>query len=243
MQLLEAQTIFNPAPSRIVGQAVLQQQGVLTAIAPNLVEGREFNNPQAVALDTSVTPPILYVADFGNNRVLAWKNASGFTKGDYADLVIGQRDLLSTSPRRAARRFEHRSGEPGRPHRGCASGNLYVIDAGNNRVLRYPAPFAQTSDLLAVDLIIGQPDLNSHSPNGGQTAPTANTLALASGGGVFRAGLAFDAQGNLWVSDRGQQSRAAISGQRARQRARPTNRRPTWFWGRAISRRPHCPPM
>lgn len=98
MQLLEAQTIFNPAPSRIVGQAVLQQQGVLTAIAPNLVEGREFNNPQSLALDTSVTPPILYVADFGNNRVLVWKNASGFTKGDYADLVIGQRDLRSTSP-------------------------------------------------------------------------------------------------------------------------------------------------
>ena len=77
---------------------MLQQQGVLTAIAPNLVEGREFNNPQAVALDTSVTPPILYVADFGNNRVLAWKNASAFTKGDYADLAIGQRDLLSTAP-------------------------------------------------------------------------------------------------------------------------------------------------
>jgi len=75
VQLLEAQTIFNPAPSRIVGQAVLQQQGVLTAIAPNLVEGREFNNPQAVAIDTSVTPHILYVADFGNNRVLAWKRS------------------------------------------------------------------------------------------------------------------------------------------------------------------------
>ncbi len=197
---MDAQTIFNPAPSRIVGQAALQQQGVLTQIAPNLVEGREFNNPQAVALDLSVTPPILYVADFGNNRVLAWKSASGFTQGDYADLAIGQRDLISTSP----------EGPRGDLSTGLTSpvglavdakGNLYVIDAGNNRVLRYPAPFAQTSDLLAVDLIIGQPDLNSYSANGGQTAPTANTLALANGSGVFRAGLAFDAQGNLWVSD------------------------------------------
>ena len=118
---MDAQTIFNPAPSRIVGQAVLQQQGVLTAIAPNLVEGREFNNPQAVALDTSVTPPILYVADFGNNRVLAWKNASGFTKGDYADLVIGQRDLLSTSPEGPERGLEHRARQPGRPRCGCAA--------------------------------------------------------------------------------------------------------------------------
>ncbi|HTB19110.1 MAG TPA: hypothetical protein VK708_13400 [Bryobacteraceae bacterium] len=202
VQLLEAQTIFNPAPSRIVGQAVLQQQGVLTAIAPNLVEGREFNDPQAVALDASVTPPILYVADFGNNRVLAWKNASSFTNGAYADLVIGQRDLRSTSP----------EGPGGDLSTGLSSpvglavdarGNLYVMDAGDNRVLRYPAPFAQTSDLLVVDLIIGQPDLNGKSSNGGQNAPSANTLALGNGGGVFRAGLAFDAQGNLWMSDPG----------------------------------------
>ncbi len=181
---------------------MLQQQGVLTAIAPNLVEGREFNNPQAVALDTSRTPPILYVADFGNNRVLAWKSATGFTNGAYADLVIGQRDLLSTSPEGPGADLSTGLSSPV----GLtvdAKGNLYVIDAGNNRVLRYPAPFAQTGDLLAVDLIIGQPDLNSHSPNGGQTAPTANTLALATGGGVFRAGLAFDALGNLWVSDAG----------------------------------------
>src|SRR5271155_1919110 len=90
-------TLFNPAPSRIVGQAILQQQGVLTAAAPNLVERREFNSPQALSLDTSITPPILYVADPGNNRVLAWKNANAFTKGDFADKVIGQRDLFSTA--------------------------------------------------------------------------------------------------------------------------------------------------
>src|SRR6202158_1567006 len=60
-------TVFNPAPSRIVGQAILQQSGVLSATAPNLVEGRELNNPLGIALATSVSPPILYVADFGNN--------------------------------------------------------------------------------------------------------------------------------------------------------------------------------
>ena len=202
VQLLEAQTIFNPAPSRIVGQAVLQQQGVLTAIAPNLVEGREFNNPQAIAVDASVNPPILYVADFGNNRVLAWKNASAFTKGDFADKVIGQRDLLSTA-------FE---GPEADLSTGLSSpvavavdsvGNLYVADAGNNRILRYPAPFKQTGALLTVDLVIGQPDLSSRSPNAGLTGPSASTLALVSGSGVFRAGLAFDAPGNLWVSDPG----------------------------------------
>jgi len=34
-----------------------------------------------------------------NNLVSAWKNAFGLTKGDKADLVIGQRDFLSTSPK------------------------------------------------------------------------------------------------------------------------------------------------
>ena len=202
MQLLEAQTIFNPVPSRIVGQAVLQQQGVLTAIAPNLVEGREFNNPQAVAVDASANPPILYVADFGNNRVLAWKNVVAFTKGDFADLAIGQRDLLSTSPQGPAGDLSTGLSSPV----GLAVdrvGSLYVVDAGNNRILRYPAPFKQTGDLLTVDLVIGQANLSGNSTNAGLTAPTASTLSLESDSGVFRAGLAFDLQGNLWVSDPG----------------------------------------
>ena len=202
MQLLEAQTIFNPAPSRIVGQAVLQQQGVLTATAPNLVEGREFNNPQAIAVDGSASPPILYVADFGNNRILAWKNASAFTKGDFADKVIGQRDLLSISLEGPRQDLSTGLSNPDALVVD-SSGNLYVTDAGNNRILRYPRPFVQTSDLPAVDLVIGQPDLNSSLPNGGLTSPTANGLALARSGSVFRAGMAFDNQGNLWVSDPG----------------------------------------
>ena len=202
VQWLEAQTIFNPAPSRIVGQAVLQQQGVLTATAPNLVEGREFNNPQAIAVDASANPPILYVADFGNNRVLGWKNVSAFTKGDFADMVIGQRDLLSTAPE--GPRADLSTGLSSPVGVSVDSrGNLYVVDAGNNRILRYPAPFAQTGDLLTVDLVIGQADLSSSAPNAGLTGPTASTLALVSGSGVLRAGLAFDAQGDLWVSDPG----------------------------------------
>ncbi|HSM77146.1 MAG TPA: hypothetical protein VLT57_05965, partial [Bryobacteraceae bacterium] len=90
-QWAAAQTPYNSLVSRILGQAVLQRNS-LTAIAPNLAEGREFNNPQAVALDTSVTPNILYVADTGNNRVLAWKNASSFATRSFADMVMGQPD-------------------------------------------------------------------------------------------------------------------------------------------------------
>ncbi|HYL78313.1 MAG TPA: hypothetical protein VEU96_29250 [Bryobacteraceae bacterium] len=193
-------TQFNIVPSRIVGQPTLQQQGVLTMAAPNLVEGREFSNPQAIAIDTSASPPILYVADTGNNRVLAWKNAFGFTKGDFADKVIGQRDLFSTTAQGPGRDLSTGLNQP------VAlavdkKGNLYVADAGNNRILRYPSPLAQTGDLLPVDLIIGQKDLGGRNPNEGLNAPTEKTLAFANNSGAFNAGLTFDAQGNLWVSD------------------------------------------
>jgi uncharacterized protein (TIGR03437 family) len=204
---LAAQTVFNSSPSRIVGQAVLQRTGLLTASAVNLVEGREFNLPQGVAVDTSASPPILYVVDFGNNRVLAWKNAFGFTKGaPQADLVIGQRDFLSTAPQGPAVSSNSLSTGLFEPVALTVdkSGNLYVIDAGNNRILRYPTPFSQTGDFLVPDLIIGQKDLSGGSANEGRPTPNEKTLALGSGGTVLQAGLAFDApQGNLWVSDPG----------------------------------------
>src|SRR5579884_1455495 len=145
--VLSAQTTFATFPSRIVGQPFLQQTGVLTSIAPNLVEGREFFSPQAMAVDTSTNPPILYVADTGNNRVLAWKNATGFQKGDFADLVIGQRDLYSTSAQGPGTPLSTGLAQPS----GLAvdkNGNLYVADSANNRIVRYPKPFQQTSQLL-----------------------------------------------------------------------------------------------
>ena len=199
-QVAGAQTIFNPAPSRIFGQAVLQQSGLLTAIAPNLVEGREFDAPQGIAIDTSATPPILYVADTGNNRVLAWKNAFGFSQGDPADKVIGQRDFLTTAPQGPGADLSTGLYQPVAAVTDSA-GNLYVIDAGNNRILRFPAPFSQTGALLAVDLILGQKDLNGRAPNAGQSVPGPNTLAFATSAGIYRAGLGFDSSGNLWVSD------------------------------------------
>jgi len=177
-----AQTQFNQVPSRIVGQPALQQTGILTMVAPNLVEGKEFDQPEALALDTSSTPPILYVADTGNNRVLAWKNAGGFTAATVADLVIGQRDLYSISAQGPANPNAVLSNGLYEPT-GVAvdgSGNLYVADAGNNRILRYPAPFKQTSPLLANDLIIGQVDLSSHSANQGNSTPSATSVSFQS---------------------------------------------------------------
>src|SRR5262245_31899251 len=90
---LSAQITLNRNPSRAVGHPQL----AVSTRNPNLVEGREFYGPQAVAFDNSVNPPVLYVSDTINNRVLGWKSGIGFSNGAKADFVIGQKDFYSTS--------------------------------------------------------------------------------------------------------------------------------------------------
>ncbi len=46
--------------------------------------------PSAIAIDTSMMPNRLYVADSLNNRVLGYSDISKLANGKQADLVIGQ---------------------------------------------------------------------------------------------------------------------------------------------------------
>lgn len=196
----QTQLVLNPIPAREVGHAQLQFPP--TTFAPNLVEGRELSGPQTVAVDTSANPPILYVADTGNNRVLAWRDANGAPTGSFADAVIGQRDRFSTLAQ-----------GPGGISIGTArpvglavdaAGNLYVVDAGNNRILRFPNPMAQPDQQKTPDMVIGQVNFSSRQPNQGLNV-AANGIATSnsSGSTVFQAAAAFDAQGNLWFTDAG----------------------------------------
>src|SRR5579862_1170442 len=211
---LWAQTAVSPTlnslPTREFGQASLQSS--LNSIAPNLVEGRELYNPYGVAFDTSVSPPILYVVDTFNNRILAWQNPAALgvcglnNPGcGFATKAIGQRDLVSTLAGGPATNGGLTAGFNNPTSIAVDSkGNLYVADNGNNRIVRFPKPFSQTGALLTTDLVIGQASIASGTQgNQGLSAPTAQTLSF-NGDQLGRTGIAIEpASGALWVTDTG----------------------------------------
>ena len=203
--MLAAQSVtINSAPSREFGQPTLPPSISPFALATtkeNFVEGREMSSPLSVAFDNSVSPPIVYVADTFNNRVLAWRNAANVTKTNFADLVIGQPSLQQTIAGGPGTGFSTGLSLPAAVAVD-AKGNLYVADEGNNRILRYPTPFSQTAGFLPVDLVIGQAAINSGTAaNGGSAVASAKSLSFYLGGSISTLAMAFDAQGNLWVTD------------------------------------------
>jgi hypothetical protein len=158
--------------------------------AVNLLDGRGLNAPDGIALDTSVSPPRVYVADTSNSRVLAWSNATAFANGAPADRIIGQTDPY----RGACNPFGVSSTSLCNPRavEVDAAGNLYVADTSNNRILEFDAPF--TTDFVP-DRVFGQPSFLASTCNQGGN-PSASTLCTP-------AGLSLDAAGTLYVTDQG----------------------------------------
>ena len=170
---------------RVLGQFDFTHNGT------NILTNAGLSTPAAVAVDRSVVPNRLYVADMGNNRVLGWHSVDALKNGATADLVIGQQDFLSSIAqcRNAAVNGATLCSPSAIAVDGA--GNLYVVDQGNNRVLEYNNPF--TTDTLP-DLVFGQ--------NGSFTSSGCNL-----GGSITDAtlcnptGVAVDTAGNVYISD------------------------------------------
>ncbi len=123
----------------------------------------------------------LYVADRDNRRVLWWNTPSSFSTGKDADGIIGQADFISNVPSVSASAL----------FLPCSvavdsSGNLFVADANNNRVLKYNHPV--TSGMNA-SVVIGQPDMDSNTQG-----TSINTLN-------YPQCIRLDSAGNLYVAD------------------------------------------
>ena len=75
-----------------------------------------------------------------------------------------------------------------------SSGNLWVADIGNNRVVRYPASRAAVAGLNgpAADTALGQPNL---------TTTLAAAVATSKTGLAAPTAVAFDSKGRLFVTD------------------------------------------
>jgi uncharacterized protein (TIGR03437 family) len=215
LALLGAATAFpqaalNTFPSRIVGHPNPEQLQPLASSNPNLVEGRELYYPAGIALDTSTSPAILYVSDSGNNRVLAWRNSTSFADGQKADLVIGQQpdpvtgqpNFYYTNALGPASGTGFNSGLTSPTGLAVDSkGNLYVADSGNNRVLRFPKPFAQSSN-PSPDMVIGQTGNGNNGVNASLGSSTIGAKGFSFSG--TPAGLAINPQtGDLFVTDPG----------------------------------------
>lgn len=168
-----------------------------THVRPDLIDARGLDFPIGVAIDEAGH---IYVADGDNNRVLGWRDEAKLHNGRPADLVIGQPDFFSSQCNRG-------TGAP-RADSLCeptglavdSSGNLYIADRTNNRVLEYREPFELCRTLPCVgggaDKVFGQADFRSGRCNRGGQGPAADSLCRPFG-------LAVDRWANLYVGDTG----------------------------------------
>ncbi len=118
----------------------------------------------------------LFVTDFWNNRVLRYNNPYGTNtargEGDsVADDVWGQNDFTHNSPNKGnstpdATSFHFNWGDSNNWTAGVdigPDGSLWVVDNGNNRVLRFPVGTDGNPSHTA-DLVLGQPGFTSSAP-------------------------------------------------------------------------------
>ena len=161
-------------------------------------------NPVAVATDSRGN---LYVADQFNNRALEYDNPFAACAGKFpcigspATLVFGQGGSGKSFNIDNCTVSQTGLCEPA----GIAvdaTGNLFVGDMYNNRVLEYDGPFGpgQRNDVTA-DLVFGQgvqgTNFTANSCDGDVRNPVPSATSMC-----FPMGVATDSNGNLYVADR-----------------------------------------
>jgi sugar lactone lactonase YvrE len=172
---------FDNAAAKTNGanaDGVLGQSNFTTNIAS--IGQKTMDHPEGVAAGGDGR---LWVMDSNNHRVLRFDGAASKTKGASADGVLGQTDFISRSSALT------QNGMNG-PAAGAwdAAGHLWVVDANNQRVLRFDDA-ANKANGANADGVLGQADFTSKI-----TGTAANRF-------YYPAGAACDSTGRLWVAD------------------------------------------
>ena len=212
----------NQAADIVVGQpdfysSNCNQIASATTFSPGSPGAATLCGPQGLAVDNAGD---LYIADGANNRVLFYSDPFALfpakTSNFTAQIVFGQGN--------AGNQFATNQSGLGTTSlntpEGVAvdgAGNLFVLDANNNRILEYFNPLGTfnpatgTGDVTA-DFVFGQPNFKSNLKNqGGGPTPQA----LFTSGSLFngqQAGLAVDRNGNLYAADPGNNRVVEYSG-------------------------------
>ncbi|MBI1956289.1 MAG: hypothetical protein HYS38_07825 [Acidobacteria bacterium] len=147
----------QPPGSLVPANIVLGQPDFTTSTAGT--SASLMNQPVGVATDGVR----LFVADWGNNRVLVYNRIPG-TNGAAADVVVGQQSFSTADFGAGPDRLR-------RPNSVSTDGTrLFIADTLNNRILVYNR--IPTQNGAAADLVLGQPNFD-----GNKALPAAaNTL-------------------------------------------------------------------
>ncbi len=183
-RFLSRVSIYSTPLASTSADTVIGQPNLTTA-GGNLTQAG-LDHCSGVALDVAGN---LYVGDEFNNRALLF--LAPLSNGKAAARVFGQPGFASNTANNggiSASTINY-AGSSATVAVDPVTGNLYVADALNNRVLEYANP--QTNSIAG--RVFGQPNFTTGTANTGGRG--ANTLQDP-------AGVAVDSAGNLYVSDR-----------------------------------------
>ena len=203
-RVLRFQTARGTPPPSFTASAVLGQADLTIVNRAGPGRANSMFLP-VMAIDRSVTPNRIYVADSANSRVLAWKDANDLPLGKEADLVLGQPTFEANGCNDGTA-----SGDVNGVGADSlcipvsvgidSNGNLYVADTFNNRVLEYDTPFAKCASLPCIgkpaNFVIGQASSSDFTDTNCAQPPTLDAKGLC-----LPDGIAFDSSNNLYVAD------------------------------------------
>ncbi len=176
--------VGTAAPADVAGDRVFGQDGSFTTNADNNggVSADSLSTPKGAAVDGAGR---LYVADYGNNRVLEYDNPRASRT---ANRVFGQGGNFTTNAATPGVATEDSLNRPA----GVAldsAGRLYIADANNNRVLEYDSPLTSQT----ANRVFGQGG-NFTTTGAGPTSASSLNMPFD---------VAVDGSGRLYVAEYG----------------------------------------